>query len=200
MPNDSSTGGYLSPSSVNGDLNDQALADFLQGIVVGITGLPGPMVRPRFQAEPPDPPDLGTNWAAIGPGQRKRDDYSTVKQQAENTVVIRNRELEVLCSFYGPAAETNGELLANGFEVPQNRETMRAQGFMLISGVAGPVIAPAIIKGQWYYRADYSFWVRQQQQYTYPVLTLESATATLDLQSPGVGQMIQETLNVNAPQ
>ena len=55
MPNDSSTGGFLLASSVNGDLNDNALIDFLQTVVVGITGFPGAMVRPR-QAEPPNIP------------------------------------------------------------------------------------------------------------------------------------------------
>ncbi len=30
MPNNSSTGGFLAASSVNGDVNDDALIDFLQ--------------------------------------------------------------------------------------------------------------------------------------------------------------------------
>lgn len=192
MPaNDSSTGGFLTPSSTGGDLNDEALQDFLQSVIVGITGMNGTLVRPRFQTEPPNPPAAGTDWCAIGPGQRERDKYSAVKQQDNgNTVVIRNRVLEILASFYGPHAETNGELLAMGFEVPQNREALtyangQWTGFNLVSGVSGPIIAPAIIKGTWWYRADYSFRVRQQQKYMYSVLTLTEAKATLELQPPG---------------
>ncbi|MFP5276980.1 MAG: hypothetical protein ACLGPM_07685 [Acidobacteriota bacterium] len=204
MANDSSTGGFLAPTSTGGDLNDDALQDFLQTIIVGITGLAGNLVRPRWQDEPPNVPDAGTNWAAIGPGERERERFSARKQTANGVVVIRNRILQILCSFYGPDAETNGELLAMGFEVPQNREALTWQngawsGFNLVGGVEGPVIAPALIKGKWYYKADYTFKIRQQQQYTYPVLTLEQATATLDLQEPGVSTPITETLDVIAP-
>jgi hypothetical protein len=202
MPNNSTTGGFLAPTSTGGDLNDAALQDFLQTIIVGIVGLPGNLVRPRFQDEPPNPPDYGTDWCAIGPGTRQRDPFSAVIQNSTNTKVIRNRELEILASFYGPQAETNGELLAMGFEVPQNREALQYAnaawtGFNLISGVRGPVIAPALIKGRWYYRADYSFSIRQQQQYTYPVETLEEAKGTIDLESPGK-PIITETFDVKS--
>ena len=182
MPNDSSTGGYIQPSSTGGDLNDQALAQFLQQIVVGITGLPGSMVRPRWQAEPPNIPDFGTNWAAIGPGARKREPFAAVIHSPTgdgSSKVIRNRQIDVLCSFYGPAAEANSELLANGLEVPQNREAMQLAGFNLVSAADGPIIAPALLKQRWQYRADVTFTLRQQQQYTYSVLNLEGAAATV---------------------
>lgn len=204
MP-DSSTGGYLAPSSIGGDVNDQALQTFIQAVVVGITGLPGNLVRPRWQQEPPNIPDVGINWAAIGPGQRERDPFAAVVQGANNTTVIRNRVVEILCSFYGPAAEATGELLAMGFEVPQNREALtyvsgQWTGFNLVSGVSGPVIAPALLKGRWYRKADYSFRVRQQQKYTYPVLTVESATGIVELQQPGSNTPISTPINAAAPQ
>lgn len=172
---------YLPPSSTNGDLNDAALIDMLQAVVVGITGLPGAMVRPRWQPETPNPPDIGTDWAAIGPDSgRKRDSFSAIVQQDDTTsVVIRNRTVPILCSFYGPNAEANAERLAMGLEVPQNRETMRAAGFALVGGVGDTIIAPAILKGQWYYRADVGFVLRQQQKYTYAVPTVESMKVTL---------------------
>lgn len=182
MANDSSTGGYLVPTSTGSDLNDIALATFLQGVVVGITGLPGNMVRPRYQLEPPNVPDLGINWAAISRGTAKRDPFAAVIHIGAgdgDDLVVRNRTVEVLCSFYGPAAETNGELLAMGMEVAQNREAMRAAGFALVGGVGDAVIAPAQIKGKWTYRVDIGFTVRQQQQYTYPILNLEAIQATL---------------------
>jgi hypothetical protein len=138
MPNTSATGGYLSPVSNGGDLNDKALAQFLQQIVVNITGLPGPMVRPRWQPEAPNIPDFGTNWAAIGPGVRRRDPYPYLRQDPAgdgSTVVIKNRTMEILCSFYGPAAEQNAEYLAMGLDVPQNREFMTLQGFNIIGGM-----------------------------------------------------------------
>ncbi len=44
---DSATGGYINPSG--GSAYDQELEDIFQTFIVGITSLPGAMVRPRFQ-------------------------------------------------------------------------------------------------------------------------------------------------------
>jgi len=186
MPNDSSTGGYLTPSSTN-DLNDKALAQFLQQVVVGIVGLPGNLVRPRWQPEPPNIPDFGTNWAAIGPGPRKRDPFAAVVNNpaAGNATVVRNRTMEILCSFYGPAAEANSELLAMGLEVPTNRGVMQLQGFNIISGAGDSTVVPFKDKGRWQYRVDIPFTVRQQQKYVYPILNLVGAQVQMNAQGDG---------------
>lgn len=199
MPNDSASGGYLSPSSTGGDLNDAALKQFLQQVVVGITGLPGNMVRPRWQPEPPNIPDFGTNWAAIGPGNRKRDHFSYVKTTngGLTTNVVRNRVMDILCSFYGPQAETNSELFAMGLEVPQNREVMQLAGFNIIGGAGDSTPVPVLIKQRWQYRMDIPFTIRQQQNYTYSVLSLLSADGTVILQSGG-DQYVTEEISSEA--
>jgi hypothetical protein len=201
MPNDSSTGGFLTPTS-NNDLNDLALIVFLQQMVVGMTGLPGTVVFPRWQPEPPNIPNYNTSWAAIGSTSRKRDPYSYSLHtpgtnaggfgvsgfgtggfgvtNAGSTTVVRNRILEILCSFYGPLAETNSELFAMGLEVGQNRETMQLAGFNLVSGAGDATIVPTLVKERWLYRVDIPFTLRQQQQYTYPVLDLLGVLATLE--------------------
>lgn len=200
MPNNSSTGGYLSPTSTGGDLNDQALAKFLQQIVVNITGLPGAMVRPRWQAEPPNIPDFGTNWAAIGPGVRKRDRYPYLQQNASgngSTIVIKNRVMDILATFYGPAAEQNAEYLAMGLDVPQNRELMQLAGFNIIGGAGDSIVVPRLIKQRWQYAVDIPFTVRQQLQYTFSVENLDGAAGTLIADDQG--RDITETLTVNPP-
>src|SRR4051812_9766277 len=55
--NDSSTGGYLSPVVASSALQDAALDALLQQMVAGITGLPGNMVRPRWQPVTPKQPE-----------------------------------------------------------------------------------------------------------------------------------------------
>ena len=117
---------------------------------------------------------------------------------ALTTIVVRNRLIPILCSFYGPAAEANAELLAMGFEIPQNRETMQLAGFNLVGGAGSTVIAPALIKTQWYPKADIPFTIRQQQKYTYSVLDLVGAQATLEIQPPGQS-IINEAINVTEP-
>jgi hypothetical protein len=198
MPNDSSSGGYLTPSSVNGDLNDTALIVFLQQVVVGITGLPGNMVRPRWQPEPPNIPDFGTNWAAIGPGATRRDVYSYSKTDGLSTTVVRNRVMDILCSFYGPLAATNSEIFAMGLEVAQNREVMQLAGFNIIGGAGDAIPLPILTKQRWQYRVDIPFTLRQQQTYTYSVLTLLSATGTITLQSGG-SEFITEEITSEDP-
>ena len=64
MPNDSSTGGYLSPVSSR-PVEDDAFEDFIGNVVAGITGLARAMVRPRWQPKPPHPA-ITINWCAIG--------------------------------------------------------------------------------------------------------------------------------------
>lgn len=196
----STSGGYLAPSSVNGDLNDIALATFLQQIVVGTVGLPGPMVRPRWQPESPNIPDFGTNWAAIGPGKRTREPFVALlpgTPGSDSSTIVRNRTLEILCSFYGPAAEANSELLAMGLAVPKNRYTMNLAGFNLVGGVGDSVPVPVLLKQRWTYRVDVPFVLRQQQQYTYGIAGIASIQGTLYANDGS--QSITETITVADP-
>jgi hypothetical protein len=185
MANNSASGGYLLPSSEGGDLNDVGLITFLQQVVVGVTGLPGHLVRPRWQVEPPNIPDFGTNWAAIGPGSEDPDSFAFTQTTGLNTIVVSNRVIDILASFYGPKAQTNSVQMRMGLQVGQNREVMQLAGFNLVGGVGRGLPVPVLIKQRWQYRYDVSFRIRQQQIYTYSVLPLVAAQATLILQSGG---------------
>jgi hypothetical protein len=191
------TSGYLPPTSNGGDLNDAALSQFLQQVVVGITGLPGNLVRPRWQAEPPNIPDFGTSWAAIGPGDEDDDAFAFVQTTGLSTSVISNRVLQILCSFYGPLAQTNSVILRMGLQVPQNREVMQLAGFNLVGGIAKGFRVPALMKERYQDRWDVPFRIRQQQQYTYDVESLLSAQGTMILQS-STG-LIKEEIEVMPP-
>lgn len=182
MPNTSATGGYLLPQSNNG-INDEMLRVFLQGVVVGTTGLPGNMVRPRWQAEPPNIPAFGVDWASVGVMSRKRDvnAYITHRSifdgQGNNTgsdFIHRTEVLDVLCSFYGPNCEQNSELMAMGLEAGQNREVMQLAGYGLVS-VDDAVMMADLVHERWLTRIDLPFQVRRAQLYQYPVLNLVGA-------------------------
>jgi hypothetical protein len=202
----SATGGYLSPSALGGDLNDQSLDVFLQEVVVGITGMSGTMVRPRWQTDPPNIPDFGVDWCAIGVvSPIRREPYAFALQNETgsgintvmNSTIIRNREMDVLCSFYGPNAGANSEVLAMGLEVAQNREVMKLSGFNLVGGAGDASVVPILIKQRNLRRIDLPFTVRQQQQYTYSVLTVLGSIATLYLQD-AAGNTTVDNITVNA--
>ena len=177
MPNNSATGGYISPVAPSSALFDDALDALLQGAVVGITGLAGSLVRPRWQAVVPKQPEPSVDWCAIGVTDFTPMDYpaeihdgtgngSDTQQQWE--------EFSVLASFYGPNGSANASLLRRGLYVAQNREALQAQGIDLVE--AGKVItAPDLVNQQWVKRHDITIRLRRVVASTYPVLNILSA-------------------------
>lgn len=212
--NNSATGGYLLPDSEiefvgsgvitfvgNGPivwinsipyqlpLEDDALDDFFQAFVVGITGLPGNMVRPRYQAvEPPNLPDYGTDWAAIGVMTIDSDDYPYIHHY-DNILLgnnafafdemIRQENIEILCSFYGPDAGNYCSILRDGMYIPQNFEVLTLAGMGVTS--AGPHMQkiPQRIKNQWTNRWDINLYIKRAIQRRYAIFSLVSAAAQL---------------------
>jgi len=177
---DSTVVGYIAPITTNGDLNDTVLADFLQAVIVGIVGLPPTLVRPRWQPEPPNKPSFGTDWAALGVQSRKPDGFAYIAHQpnAQNAQgqdrAYRQQILSILCSFYGPHAEANGDLLSMGMQIEQNLEAMKSAGFGFIE-VDDPIVVPELDHERWLYRVDTGFKLRRVQIYDYPVRNLLGA-------------------------
>lgn len=176
--------GYLQPVSTNSEKNDQELDRFLSNLVSSITGIPGELVRPRWQKEPPNEPDFNVDWAAIGEtGPRTRDVFSAEVHVGGlsdgQDIVIRNEILQILCSFYGPNAQANSELLAMGLGLAQNREAMELNGFGLVE-VQDSLRVPALIKDRWLWGMDTPIRLRRQQQYTYAVPSLIAAEGVIE--------------------
>jgi hypothetical protein len=182
--NTSATGGYLAPNSVNGSLDDKLFSEFLQPIVVGITGLAGATVRPRWQQNPPNLPDYNTNWCAVGTVRRNLPGFAAIQHTsaAGQTPGFDNSsrivELDLLASFYGPDCEENADRLIMGFDISQNRETMLKAGYGF-TGCEQPIITADLLNEQWTRRVDVGFSVRRGQTYTYPVLDLTGAVVTV---------------------
>lgn len=188
--------GYVSPSSISGELNDLELRTFLQQIIVGITGLSGQLVFPRWQAEEPNQPDFSETWAAIGGVRRTRDDFAAVIHLPgtpddnfvnSSDLVNRNQILDVLVSFYGPEAEAASELFAMGIFLEQNRYQLQVNGFGLVA-VEESLVVPALIKERWVNGIDIHFRLRRQQDYLYPVPNVAAVNGTVqdDLGDPAV--------------
>jgi len=199
--NTSATGGFLAPSATNA-IEDEALRVFFQQIVTGITGIDGKLVRPRWQAEPPNMPTFGSDWASIGVMKRERDcnSYAThrsVNDGSGNNIgtdyVHRTEVLDVLCSFYGPNCEAKSELLAMGLEIDQNREVMQLAGYGLVC-VEDATMMADLFNDRWVTRIDLPFQIRRAQLYQYPVLDLQGAQGTIIEDIGGVNDTITVTL------
>lgn len=177
MANDSSTGGYISPVTPSPALQDAALDALLQQMVVGISGLPGPMVRPRWQPVVPKQPEPSIDWAALGVTHIEQTDYPVEVHDGTNPgsdVQEAWEQLTVLASFYGPNGMANASLLRRGLYIAQNREALIAAGIDLVD--AGDITpAPDLQNQQWVRRFDITVRLRRKVQTRYPVLNIASA-------------------------
>lgn len=182
--NDSTTGGFLAPTGAP-PLEGKALTEFLQGLVVGITGLDGTMVRPRWQAEPPNVPDAGEAWAALGISVKHPDTnaYVNFKPKTETYVFQRNATIEVLVSFYdlgtNGLADQYAGLWRDGLQVPQNLETLLDADLGFVE-TQDAVVVPTLLKTRWQYRVDVLTVFRQLVERTYPVVSIVEADGTLE--------------------
>lgn len=177
MVADSSTGGPLLP--LTGDpLEDDDLDDFLQQYVVGITGMPGELIYPRYQEEPPNLPANGADWAAIGVVRREGDTYAVEQHDDDFSYVIRHETLDIACTFYGPHCQGLAARLRDGLGLAQNRELLTANGMGLVS-VADLQRSGDLVKMRWMQTAELPFAIRRIIVRTYAIRDLVSLDLTL---------------------
>jgi hypothetical protein len=154
------------------------LDDIFQQIVAGIVGLDGPMVRPRFQAEPPDLPEFGSDWVAVGVMARRPIGFvGAVKHDPRGegrSWLQRHEYLDVLASFYGPEADGYAERLHDGFMIAQNREVLYLNQMGFIE-VLQALRVPEYIKNRWTERYDVRFTVSRIRVVPYPIRSFASA-------------------------
>lgn len=178
MGNTSATGGFVRPAASPAPLEDTDLEDFLQAMVVGITGLPDDLVRPRWQEEPPDQPDIDTDWAAIGVTETDPDTFAATVHYPGYDELRRHEILNILVSFYGPHSNSYAELLRDGLQIAQNREVLTNNGMGLVE--TGDVTrVPSLVKQRWQQRADLPMRIRRQVKRQYPILDLVAAEVDL---------------------
>jgi hypothetical protein len=183
VTNTSATGGFLAPTST-APIEDDALDDFLQGLVVGITGLPGTLVRPRWQPGSPKQPEPSTDWCAIGVTDEDADENAAVIHHSDGDgfdEVRRHEVLTILASFYGPNSRGNAKLFRDGLQVAQNRETLFLQSAGLVD-VSRMVAAPELTNQQWVKRVDLPFRIRRAVTRTYPVENLVNGVGDIRTQ------------------
>ena len=177
--NTSATGGYLAPNTPY-PLDDAALDNFLQTMVVNITGLPASYVRPRWQSTTPVQLEQGTNWCAIGIMDSSIDDgpYITYDPIGLTGTYTRHETLNLLASFYGPNSKQFAAILRDGIAVPQNIEVLLANAMAYVE--CGNIRnSPELINNKWIKRQDMSIVIRRKITRSYALSYLAASEINL---------------------
>lgn len=161
---------------------DDELDNFLQQIVVGVTGLAGNLVRPRWQAEPPnDPPFDAPAWAAIGTADVVSETNAAIVHDGRSNgrdYVVVNEEIEALVSFYGRDGGATAARFRDGLQVSQNRYTLPRQLAGLVECGTRITKVPSLVNQRWRWRYDLSMTVRRQVVRPYPIYNIVEADVT----------------------
>lgn len=177
----SATGGYLAQvqEALPGGLT---VIQTIQQVIVGITGLAGNFVRPKWQVNPGKERPLPTDdWCAFGVSNSTPDAnaYEEVKADGLSSKLQRYEELNILCSFYGPNNFINAGYLRDGFQIAQNRAALQAakMGFKEV----GQIINVPELHGQiWFPRCDITLTLRREINKSIEVLSVTSAEGTIN--------------------
>lgn len=173
--------GYLAPTDTG--LDDSTLEDFLHDLFEGLTALPGNLIRPRWQVEPPQLPEIGVNWMAFGITEQITENIaSEVFRDDLEMIVARGQELNIQISCYGPNAENTISLIREGIQLEQNREILRLNniGFIETTKVINTSLE---INKRWSKRKDFTLRLRRIVQRTYPVHSIIEVPVSINTEN-----------------
>lgn len=174
MPNTSATGGYLAPAPPI-PLDDDSLADFFQEWILGIVGLTGDLVRPRWQPEATNIPPITVTWLSLGITKREPDSFANIDHGPTGDVLTRHEIITIHTTCYGPLAYSTLATLRDGMQIAQNREVLflAEMGYVGCGSISN---MPELVKELWYYRADMEIQIKRKITRTYPVEDLVGMT------------------------
>lgn len=174
---DSSTTGYLAGATALP--YDKELEDLFQTVIVGITGLQGNLVRPRYQPNPPTWPGFDVDWCAFNVYVRPTlwNAYQTIN--ADGSYNVEGTEvLEATLSFYGPRYQALEREWRDGMQLSQNRDVLTNAGIVFLE-FAEPVVVPVLMKEMWVKKVDIRGTFHRWAVRTYNVRTLTEAVGVI---------------------
>lgn len=184
---DSTHPGFLGPSPTE-TLTELNWVNFLQATVAGIIGLPGNLVRPRWQPNPPPTPDVSVDWAACGITRSTANFEPYMHHYASpdpgHDVLRRQEQVNYLVSCYGPNAGDNIAILRDGIFVDQNRAGWRENAVGLVEAERITHV-PELFRQQWRDRYDLEIVINREVRRVYLVRNLLRARGPIYGESQG---------------
>lgn len=174
MSNTSASGGYLLPTTtpLPGDVT---LTQFLQNVLVNLTGLTPSLVRSKWQYEPPKQlPNPQDNWMAFAVTINTPDANAYLQEVDGEGSLQRHEDLQLICSFYGSLSNENASVLRDSFQITQNRDQLSTANIGF-TGVSASTFVPEFINNRWFPRTDITVLLKRRVDRTYAVLDFASA-------------------------
>lgn len=184
----SASGGYIVPQPPPSlaPLYGDALEDVFHDVIKGVLGFTdGTLIRPRWQPNPPNQPDFGTDWVAFGIMERKGDwsPYQAHDPTGNggdgSNIFERDEELTLLHSYYGPNSAQLQSLFQDGLLIEQNRAALTANGIKLIE-FKDAFNVPALLKETWVKKVDQRIVFKRRIRREYAIVHLLSANVSID--------------------
>lgn len=174
MSNTSATGGYLKPTAQTLDVQQ-----FIQSVLVGISGIQGNLVRPKWQPKEPIQPENTVNWIAFSVVDSPCDANAFVGMDSAGVETLQRQEyLTVNCSFYGPNCYNISGTVRDGFQIQQNLAALRSVNMGFI-GVGIPNRTPDLTNEVWVPRVEMPIMLVRMIQRFYPILPLVGANGEI---------------------
>jgi hypothetical protein len=159
------------------------LTEFLQTMLAGVSGLPGQLIRPKWQINPPKQPDVEVNWLAMALINAPADANAYVGflpdgHGGQVNVTQRMEQLELLCGFYGPNGYDYMGLTRDGFQIQANRDALTLAGMGYVGENTGHRV-PDLVNERWVDRWEISFFINRQILRSYPILSFLSVSGSI---------------------
>jgi len=175
----SSIKGYIGPTSTTA-LDDNSLDDIIHDLIQGLTNLDNTLIRPGFQPQPANMPNINQSWIAF---QLVKNTDDLAPSYSFDPLIglteYKNEIMEYLISSYGPNAGYNLRLIRDGIKIGQNRDVLSSLGMAFIS-LSETMQAPMKINERWEKRYDVRLRLRREISVVYPIESLQSAEIELN--------------------
>jgi len=172
--NDSTQAGYLTPTSLPPDYDEQLEREISRWIR-GISGLPDGMVLPRWTAVQPSIPVAGSDWCGFGITRMRLDVYpAEVTVDDDSNARWQQESFDIICCFYGPSGMAYATFFRDGLFLEQNNAELNRAGLSL-RDCSDIIPAPELINNQWQRRYDVTVILRRKTVREYGIKSLVEA-------------------------